>query len=96
MEKISEALEIGFTSVMFDGSHLPLDENIVQTKMVIENFKNMKEDKTISVKFKKKEIDISNPFTGTNIIISLFIILVITNIVMFTISKKNQRKIETL
>ena len=36
MEKISEALEIGFTSVMFDGSHLPLDENIAETKRVIE------------------------------------------------------------
>ncbi len=39
MEKISEALEIGFTSVMFDGSHLPLDENIAQTKRVIEKAK---------------------------------------------------------
>lgn len=27
MEKISQALEIGFTSVMFDGSHLPFEEN---------------------------------------------------------------------
>lgn len=35
MGKISEALEIGFTSVMFDGSHLPLDENIAQTNAVI-------------------------------------------------------------
>mgnify|MGYP002625092884 CR=1 FL=1 len=35
MEKISEALKIGFTSVMFDGSHLPLDENIAMTKKVI-------------------------------------------------------------
>ena len=35
MEKISEALEIGFTSVMFDGSHLPLEENIAETKRVI-------------------------------------------------------------
>ena len=35
MEKITQALEIGFTSVMFDGSHLPLEENIAQTKEVI-------------------------------------------------------------
>lgn len=34
-EKIQEALEIGFTSVMFDGSHLPIDENIAQTKNII-------------------------------------------------------------
>ena len=39
MEKISEALEIGFTSVMFDGSHLPLEENIAETKRVIEKAK---------------------------------------------------------
>lgn len=35
IEKISQALDIGFTSVMFDGSHLPLEENIAQTKKVI-------------------------------------------------------------
>lgn len=35
-EKIHEALEIGFTSVMFDGSHLPIDENIAQTNSIIE------------------------------------------------------------
>lgn len=35
LEKIGEALDIGFTSVMFDGSHLPLDENIEMTKKVI-------------------------------------------------------------
>ena len=39
LEKISEALEIGFTSVMFDGSHLPLDENIEMTLKVIEKAK---------------------------------------------------------
>ena len=36
IEKISQALEIGFTSVMFDGSHLPLDENIKVTNQVAE------------------------------------------------------------
>lgn len=35
IEKITEALDIGFTSVMFDGSHLPLDENIEMTKKVM-------------------------------------------------------------
>ena len=34
-EKIGLALELGFTSVMFDGSHLPLDENIAQTKKIM-------------------------------------------------------------
>ena len=29
---IGMALELGFTSVMFDGSHLPLEENIAETK----------------------------------------------------------------
>ncbi len=35
IEKITESLDIGFTSVMFDGSHLPLEENIEMTKKVI-------------------------------------------------------------
>ena len=35
-EKIGQALELGFTSVMFDGSHLPLDENIAETCRIIE------------------------------------------------------------
>ncbi|MCR5523852.1 MAG: class II aldolase [Clostridia bacterium] len=30
-DKIKQALDIGFTSVMFDGSHLPLEDNCVQT-----------------------------------------------------------------
>lgn len=34
-EKIKQALDLGFTSVMFDGSHLPLDENIAMTKEII-------------------------------------------------------------
>lgn len=33
-EKISQALEIGFTSVMFDGSHLPFEENAAQTAKI--------------------------------------------------------------
>lgn len=35
LEKIGQALDLGFTSVMFDGSHLPLDENIAMTKKVM-------------------------------------------------------------
>ncbi len=35
LECIKKALELGFTSVMFDGSHLPLEENIRMTKEVI-------------------------------------------------------------
>lgn len=36
IETIHQALELGFTSVMFDGSHLPIEENIKETKKVIE------------------------------------------------------------
>lgn len=36
IETIKQALDLGFTSVMFDGSHLSLDENIKKTKEVIE------------------------------------------------------------
>ncbi|MCI5109950.1 MAG: class II fructose-bisphosphate aldolase [Marivita sp.] len=32
----SEAIALGFTSVMFDGSRLPLEENIAQTKAIVE------------------------------------------------------------
>ncbi len=35
-QKIGRALELGFTSVMFDGSHLPLNENIAETCRIIE------------------------------------------------------------
>lgn len=35
LDCIEKALELGFTSVMFDGSHLPLEENIRMTKEVI-------------------------------------------------------------
>lgn len=36
VEKITSALDIGFTSVMFDGSHLPLEENINQTNLIVD------------------------------------------------------------
>ncbi|MCY6369445.1 class II fructose-bisphosphate aldolase [Clostridium ganghwense] len=36
IETIKQALDLGFTSVMFDGSHLPLDENIEKTNKVLE------------------------------------------------------------
>src|SRR5690625_2900395 len=35
-EKCAEAIHAGFTSVMIDGSHLPLEENIAMTKKVVE------------------------------------------------------------
>lgn len=35
-EKCAQAIHAGFTSVMIDGSHLPLDENIALTKKVVE------------------------------------------------------------
>ncbi len=35
MEKIKLALDLGFTSVMFDGSHLLLEENIEKTKQTV-------------------------------------------------------------
>lgn len=35
-EKCAEAIRAGFTSVMIDGSHLPLEENIALTQKVVE------------------------------------------------------------
>jgi fructose-bisphosphate aldolase class II len=36
VEECAEAIKLGFTSVMFDGSRLPLDENIAQTRAIVE------------------------------------------------------------
>lgn len=36
LECIEQALSLGFTSVMFDGSHLPLEENIRMTRRIRE------------------------------------------------------------
>ncbi len=35
-EQCAQAIQAGFTSVMIDGSHLPLEENIALTKKVVE------------------------------------------------------------
>lgn len=35
-ETVEAAISLGFTSVMFDGSKLPLEENIAQTRRVVE------------------------------------------------------------
>lgn len=35
LECIGQALRLGFTSVMFDGSHLPFEENVAMTKEVV-------------------------------------------------------------
>lgn len=36
LEKIRRAIDCGFTSVMYDGSHLPLEENIKNTRTIVE------------------------------------------------------------
>jgi 6-phospho-5-dehydro-2-deoxy-D-gluconate aldolase len=36
VERCKHAIDAGFTSVMIDGSHLPIDENIAMTKQVVE------------------------------------------------------------
>lgn len=36
LEAIEKALNMGFTSVMFDGSHLPFEDNILMTKKVVD------------------------------------------------------------
>lgn len=41
LDKIKEAVEAEFDAVMFDASHLPLKENINQTKKVVEYVKNI-------------------------------------------------------
>jgi fructose-bisphosphate aldolase class II len=41
LEKIKKAVEAGFDMVMFDGSELPLEENIKKTKEVVEYVKSI-------------------------------------------------------
>ena len=36
VERCKKAIDAGFTSVMIDGSHYPIDENIAMTKQVVE------------------------------------------------------------
>ncbi|MDP4144435.1 MAG: class II fructose-1,6-bisphosphate aldolase [Bacillota bacterium] len=36
LEAVKLAIETGFTSVMFDGSHFPYEENVIKTKEVVE------------------------------------------------------------
>lgn len=36
VERCKEAIDAGFTSVMIDGSHYPIDQNIAMTKQVVE------------------------------------------------------------
>lgn len=35
-EQVMQCIRFGFTSVMFDGSSMPLEENIAQTRKVVE------------------------------------------------------------
>ena len=37
---IDEAIEYGFTSIMYDGSHLPIEDNIKNTNMIYKHIKN--------------------------------------------------------
>lgn len=37
---IDEAIEYGFTSIMYDGSHLPIEDNIKNTNTIYEHIKN--------------------------------------------------------
>lgn len=36
LETVKKAIELGFTSVMIDGSHLPFEENVALTRQVVE------------------------------------------------------------
>ena len=40
LEKVKEAVEAGYDAILFDGSRLPLEENIRQTKEVVEYVKS--------------------------------------------------------
>lgn len=35
-DEVFEAIQLGFTSIMYDGAHLPFEENIASTKKIVE------------------------------------------------------------
>lgn len=37
IDAVQRAVDLGFASVMFDGSHLPVEENILRTRYLLEN-----------------------------------------------------------
>lgn len=57
IESIKDAIEVGFTSVMFDGSQLPFDDNVALTKEVVA----MAHPKNISVEAEIGAVGYSDP-----------------------------------
>lgn len=57
IESIKDAIDVGFTSVMFDGSQLPFDENVAITKEVVA----MAHPKNISVEAEIGAVGYSDP-----------------------------------
>ena len=57
LDACRQAVEAGFTSVMIDGSHLPIDENIASARRVVE----MARPKGISVEAEVGELQKLNP-----------------------------------
>lgn len=57
IDTIKKAIDVGFTSVMFDGSQLPFDENVAMTKEVVA----MAHPKKISVEAEIGAVGYSDP-----------------------------------
>ena len=60
--------------IVINGEEIKI--NGIQTKMILDNFKEMKEDKLVEVSFKKIE-KIKNPATGNKIFLTIFILFCI-------------------
>ena len=60
--------------IVINGEEIKI--NGIQTKMILDNFKEMKEDKLVEVSFKKIE-KINNPATGNKIFLTIFILFCI-------------------
>jgi fructose-bisphosphate aldolase class II len=61
MEEIEEAIKSGYTSVMYDGSSLPLEENILNTSNVIAFAKN----DNVSVEAEIGSVGYNDPIMGS-------------------------------
>ena len=67
--------------IVINGEEIKI--NGIQTKMILDNFKEMKEDKLVEVSFKKIE-KIKNPTTGRS---NFIIIILIIGIMLYTIKR---------
>ena len=92
-DKIKIVADIGYTidKVKINGKEIEIDKNL--TNLIIDNFKNVKEDKYVEVSFKVFEVEAPNTMSGIKkISIILGCIFILSGIIIF-LKTKNKIKI---